>query len=89
MPKSVRQVQAKMGQFGYILVPGYLSAKIYPDNYIPRKHITGHTCIMLSPIVYPKSHLKQLTSDSLRHRLPQLRAYANGIWTNIAVLILL
>ena len=38
MPKSVRQVQAKMGQFGYILVHGYLPLKIYPNVYIPRKH---------------------------------------------------
>lgn len=38
MPKSVRQVQAKMGQFGYILVHGYLPLKIYPNGYIPRKH---------------------------------------------------
>ena len=33
---------------------------IYRENII-----TGHTYIMLSPIVYPKSHLT--TSDSLRH----------------------
>ena len=61
----------------------YLDTFWYLDIYLQKyiqiaidceNIITGHACIMLSPIVYPRSTLQRLTLWGLR--LPQLRAYA-------------
>ena len=67
MPKSVRQVQAKMGQFGYILVHGYLPLKIYPNVYIPRKHNHRTYVHYVESYSVSKVSLNNIWADSLRH----------------------